>query len=60
MQVLLFFGQGVKNAKQIKTILQQALVMLDFPVFLIFVSSLFSQTFRSVVRSASLIIWEGG
>lgn len=29
MQVLLFFGQGVKNAQQIDTILQQALVMLE-------------------------------
>jgi len=29
MQVLLFFGQGVKNAKQIDPILQQALVMLQ-------------------------------
>lgn len=29
MQVLLFFGQEVRNAKQIKTILQQALVMLE-------------------------------
>lgn len=29
MQVLLFFGQGVNNAKQINTILQKALVMLD-------------------------------
>lgn len=39
MQVLLFFGQGVKNAKQINTILQQALVMLElwyFPLSLIF------------------------
>lgn len=34
MQVLLFFGQGgKKNAKQIDTILQQALVMLKLLIF---------------------------
>lgn len=34
MQVLLFFGQGgKKNAKQIETILQQALVMLKLLIF---------------------------
>lgn len=29
MQVLLFFGQEVRNAKQMKSILQQALVTLE-------------------------------
>lgn len=38
MQVLLFFGQGVKNAKQIDSILQQALVMYTdfYPSSMIF------------------------